>query len=171
MTKREVRILTISLLGIQEKDVVVDIGAGTGGLTMEAAYAANEGRVYAVEAKDAALELEKQNIEKFGAGNVTIIPGKAPAVLDEIKEKVDKVIIGGQLEAVLIWCKEHLNPGGRLAANFVTMENASLATTLMRKYFTDVDMIQVGVSRGEFIGGLTMLKASNPIFIITGSVE
>ena len=41
MTKREVRILTISLLGIQEKDVVVDIGAGTGGLTMEAAYAAN----------------------------------------------------------------------------------------------------------------------------------
>ena len=151
MTKREVRILTISLLGIQEKDVVVDIGAGTGGLTMEAAYAANEGRVYAVEAKDAALELEKQNIEKF-----------------------DKVIIGGtggQLEAVFIWCKEHLNPGGRLAANFVTMENASLATTLMRKYFTDVDMIQVGVSRGEFIGGLTMLKASNPIFIITGSVE
>ena len=41
----------------------------------------------------------------------------------------------------------------------------------MRKYFTDVDMIQVGVSRGEFIGGLTMLKASNPIFIITGSAE
>ena len=56
MTKREVRILTISLLGIQEKDIVVDIGAGTGGLTMEAAYAANEGRVYAVEAKDAAVQ-------------------------------------------------------------------------------------------------------------------
>lgn len=42
---------------------MVNIGAGTGGLTMEAAYAANKGRVYAVEAKDAALELEKQNIE------------------------------------------------------------------------------------------------------------
>lgn len=125
MTKREVRILTISLLGIQEKDIVVDIGAGTGGLTMEAAYAANEGRVYAVEAKDAALELEKQNIEKFGADNVTIISGKAPAVLEEIKEKVDKVIIGGtggQLEEIFVWCKEHLNPGGRLVANFVTME-------------------------------------------------
>ncbi|URN84853.1 hypothetical protein [Acetobacterium wieringae] len=34
MTKREIRILTISLLGIESGDVVVDIGAGTGGLTM-----------------------------------------------------------------------------------------------------------------------------------------
>lgn len=174
MTKREVRILTISLLGIKEEDVVVDIGAGTGGLTMEAAYAAVNGKVYAVEAKEAAIELEKQNIEKFGANNVTIITGKAPEVLSQIKGGVDKVIIGGtggQLEQIFIWCKENLNPGGRLVANFVTMENASHATTLMRKYFVDAEMIQVGVSRGEFIGNMTMLKASNPIFIITGSVQ
>jgi len=29
----------------------------------------------------------------------------------------------------------------------------------------------VGISRGEGIGGLTMLKAANPIFIITGDAE
>lgn len=174
MTKREVRILTISLLGIEEEDTVVDIGAGTGGLTMEAAYAASKGKVYAIEAKETALELEKQNIEKFGADNVTIIAGKAPEVLSEIKGGIDKVIIGGtggQLEKIFIWCKENLNPGGRLVANFVTMENASLATTLMHKYFKEVEMIQVGVSRGEFIANMTMLKASNPIFIITGNQE
>lgn len=172
MTKREIRILTISLLGIDEKDIVVDIGAGTGGLTMEAAYAAHKGKVYAVEAKDAAIDLEKQNIEKFGADNVTIIGGKAPEALGKIPEKVDKIIIGGtggQLEDIFIWSLEHLNVGGRVIANFVTMENASLATTLMRRYFTDVEMIQAGISRGEFIGGLTMLKASNPIFMITGT--
>lgn len=49
-------------------------------------------------------------------------------------------------------------PRRQAGSQLVTMENASLATTLMRKYFTDVDMIQVGVSSGEFIGGLTMLK-------------
>ena len=37
ITKREIRILTIALLGVGPQDVVVDIGAGTGGLTREAA--------------------------------------------------------------------------------------------------------------------------------------
>jgi cobalt-precorrin-6B (C15)-methyltransferase len=174
MTKREIRILTISLLGIEAGDVVVDIGAGTGGITMEAAYAAESGRVYAVEAKKTALELVGQNKEQFKADNVVIIPGKAPEVLTEIKEPVDRVIIGGSggnMEGLFQWCKENIRSGGRVIANFVTLENAAQATTLMNQYFENVDLIQVGISRGEGIGGLTMLKASNPIFIITGDVK
>lgn len=174
MTKREIRILTISLLGIEAGDVVVDIGAGTGGITMEAAYAAEGGRVYAVEAKEAALELVRQNREQFKADNVVIIPGKAPEALSEIKEPVDRVIIGGSggnMEGLFQWCKENTRTGGRVIANFVTLENAAQATTLMNQYFDNVELIQVGISRGEGIGGLTMLKASNPIFIITGDVK
>ena len=172
MTKREIRILTVSLLDIQETDVVVDVGAGTGGLTMEAAYAAREGRVYAVEAKEEALSLVKRNCEKFGVDNVTIVAGKAPQALDKILERVDRVILGGTggaMEDIFSWCKDHLNPGGRVIANFVTLENASRATALMKTYFDGVELIQVGVSRGEFVGDLTMLKAANPIFMITGN--
>ncbi|MDO4288084.1 MAG: precorrin-6Y C5,15-methyltransferase (decarboxylating) subunit CbiT [Eubacterium sp.] len=171
MTKREIRILTISLLDIQKTDVVVDVGAGTGGLTMEAAYAARAGRVYAVEAKEAALALVAENAEKFGADNVKLIAGKAPQALEEIPESVDRVILGGTggaMEEIFKWCKARVKPGGRVIANFVTLENASKATELMKKYFENVELIQVGVSRGEFVGGLTMLKAANPIFIITG---
>jgi cobalt-precorrin-6B (C15)-methyltransferase len=40
----------------------------------------------------------------------------------------------------------------------------------MNERFKNVEMIQVGISRGEGIGGLTMLKAANPIFIISGDV-
>ena len=173
MTKREIRILTISLLGIEPGDVVVDIGAGTGGLTMEAAYAAAPGRVYAVEAKETALELVQQNKEHFQTDNVVIIPGKAPAALDQITEQVDRVIIGGSggnMEDLFEWCRNNIRPGGRVVANFVTLENAAQATTLMNRYFDNVELIQVGISRGEGIGGLTMLKAANPIFIITGDV-
>lgn len=174
MTKREIRILTISLLGINPDDVVVDIGAGTGGLTMEAAYAAENGKVYAVEAKQTALELVQKNKDHFKADNVVIIPGKAPEALAEIKEPVDRVIIGGSggnMESLFQWCKANIRPGGRVIANFVTLENAAQATTLMNQYFDNVELIQVGISRGEGIGGLTMLKAANPIFIITGDVN
>lgn len=173
MTKREIRILTISLLGVNPNDILVDIGAGTGGITMEAAYAASQGKVYAVEAKKEALDLVEKNRLHFNAKNVEIIFGKAPEALTEIKEKVDKVIIGGSggnMESLFLWCKKNIKSGGRLVANFVTLENASQAMTLMKTYFGNVEMIQVGVNRGENIGGLTMLKASNPIFIITGDM-
>jgi len=173
MTKREIRILTISLLEIRSGEVVVDIGAGTGGITMEAAFAAAPGTVYAVEAKVAALELVAKNKEHFHADNVEIIQGKAPEALAQINQAVDRVIIGGSggnMEGLFIWCQEKIRTGGRVIANFVTLENAAQATILMNHYFKNVELIQVGISRGEGIGGLTMLKAANPIFIITGDV-
>ncbi len=174
MTKREIRILTISLLGIESGDVVVDIGAGTGGLTMEAAYATETGTVYAVEAKQTALELVQKNKDHFKADNVVMIAGKAPEALQEIETPVDRVIIGGSggnMEGLFQWCVKNVRSGGRVIANFVTLENAAQATTLMNQYFDNVELIQVGISRGEGIGNLTMLKAANPIFIITGDLK
>ena len=173
MTKREIRILTISLLGIEPSDKVVDIGAGTGGLTMEAAYAASDGQVYAIEYKDDALALIRKNKKAFKADNVKIIKGKAPEALSLIREKVDRVIIGGSggnLGALFTWCQENVGPGGRVIANFISLENASQAMQLMKKAFTNVELIQVGISRGQGIGNLTMLKAANPIFIITADI-
>lgn len=171
MTKREIRILTIALLGIAPDDVVVDIGAGTGGLTMEAAHAAYNGRVYAVERKEAAQALIRENAEKFHADNVRVVGGAAPAALTQIDEPaIDKIIIGGsggEMASIFTWCEAHLRTHGRIVTNFITLENAVQAKTWLDDHFDHVEVVQVGVSRGETIGGLTMMKAQNPIFIIT----
>ena len=170
ITKREIRILTIALLGVGPRDVVVDIGAGTGGLTMEAAHAARDGRVYAVEGKAAAQELIAANAAAFGADHVTLIKGLAPEALEQVPEMADRIIVGGtggQMREIFAWCRDHLNPGGRIVCNFITLENAARARELMDEFFTEVEVIQVGISRGEKIGGLTMMKAQNPIFIMT----
>jgi len=174
MTKREIRILTIAFLEIEEEDIVVDIGAGTGGLTMEAAYAAPKGKVYAVEAKPEALQLIKENARQFGCDHIELIEGRAPEVLNDIATPVDKVMIGGtggKMEDIFAWSHHALRGGGRIVANFVTLENAAEAVTLMKKYFIDAELVQVAISRGDPIGGLTLLRAANPIFIITGKKD
>ncbi|MDD4691246.1 MAG: precorrin-6Y C5,15-methyltransferase (decarboxylating) subunit CbiT [Eubacterium aggregans] len=170
MTKREIRVLTIALLGIDKDDVVLEIGAGTGGLTMEAAHAAYAGHVFTLEGKEDAQELVERNAEEFDAQNVTLIPHFAPEGFSLAPDEVDKVIVGGTggcLTEILDWCRCHLKPGGRLVCNFVTLENACAAKEALEARFEDVEIIQVGITRGERVGGLTMLKAANPIFIIT----
>ena len=80
MTKREVRAVTMSYLGVREDSIVYDIGAGTGSVTLEAALAARRGHVCAVERNPEAADLIEKNCRKFAADNVTVIRGSAPDV-------------------------------------------------------------------------------------------
>ena len=65
MTKREIRILTLANAEIAETDFVVDIGAGTGSLSIEAALIAKRGHVFAIEKNFDAANLVAQNADKF----------------------------------------------------------------------------------------------------------
>lgn len=51
MTKQEIRILTLVKAQIEDDDIIYDIGAGTGSLSIEAARLAPAGHVYAIERK------------------------------------------------------------------------------------------------------------------------
>jgi cobalt-precorrin-6B (C15)-methyltransferase len=45
MTKEEIRIVTLAKARISATDTIIDIGAGTGSLSIEAALLANQGKV------------------------------------------------------------------------------------------------------------------------------
>ncbi|MGE5575196.1 MAG: precorrin-6Y C5,15-methyltransferase (decarboxylating) subunit CbiT, partial [Ignavibacteria bacterium] len=104
-TKEEIRVITISKARLQEGDVVIDVGCGTGGLTVEAALqVGSKGRVYAIDEDPAAIKLTASNVEKFGVkGNVSIAGGKAPQALLTVPN-ADTILIGGgglSLRAIL----------------------------------------------------------------------
>ena len=94
MTKSEVRAVTMSCLNIKPEDVVYDIGAGTGSVTVEAALAAYRGKVFAVEKNPMAIRLIGENCRSFSADNVEIIEGSAPAALKGLPAP-DAVFLGG----------------------------------------------------------------------------
>lgn len=60
MTKEEVRILSLSKLKLTRDAVVYDVGAGTGSVSIEAALAAEDGMVYAIERKAEAADLNRK---------------------------------------------------------------------------------------------------------------
>ncbi|WDV44298.1 precorrin-6Y C5,15-methyltransferase (decarboxylating) subunit CbiT [Clostridiaceae bacterium M8S5] len=168
MTKSEIRAITLSKLQIQENSKVVDIGAGTGSITVECGLNSKKGIVYAIEKKVEAIELIKQNIEKFQLDNIRIYHSTASTSLPHIKD-VNRIIVGGsggELGYIVKWANHNLD--GIIVANFICIENLYEFIQLLKKYsFKDIEVVQAHISRGKNIGSLTMMMSNNPVFIVT----
>ena len=63
MTKSEVRAVSVSKLELCRDNIVYDIGAGTGSVSVEAALKVPEGHVYAFEQKEEGCALIRANAE------------------------------------------------------------------------------------------------------------
>ena len=170
MTKREVRILTLANAEIGAEDKVVDIGAGTGSISIEAARIATDGHIYALERKSEAIQLIRQNAERFRVKNITIINAEAPDGLQTIPQ-IDVAIIGGSggfLEDILKAIDPKLKVGGRIVLNFITIQSLSSCLHWFKNH-TDYkySAIQVQINRLKSIGFYDMAEAINPVHIVT----
>lgn len=170
MTKQEVRILTIAKARISEDAVILDIGAGTGSLSIEAALMASKGQVFAIERKAEGVILIKENAAKFAAGNLTVIEGEAPEALDHLPQS-DVIFIGGsgkKLPEIIDRADLLLKQQGRLIINCVTVETLAETLKNMKKRDNYVyDVFQVQITRMDKVGSYHMANALNPISIIT----
>ena len=171
MTKEEVRALAISKLRIAADHVVWDVGAGTGSVSIEAAMAANRGRVFAIEKSVYALDLLEKNKKAFGTSNLTIVPGSAPQALADLPAP-DRVFIGGSSGELgeIVETAIAANPRVRICATAVTLETLGLLIAQLKKLeIDDADIIQVAVSRADKVGSYHLMRAENPIYIVTFS--
>ena len=172
-TKEEIRVISMSKARLNEGAIVVDVGCGTGGLTVEAALQVSpKGKVYAVDEDEEAIKLTQSNIAKFGVEDVVmVVSGKAPDVLANLP-KADAVLIGGSvsLKDVLHASKDLLKSNGRVVVNAILMETACIAVTELKKLgFRDIDVALVSVAKGKQINSGTMMMARNPITIISAT--
>ena len=168
MTKQEIRILTLAKARITSDAVVVDVGAGTGSITIEAALLACNGKIFAVERKPVAVELIRRNVEKFSVGNVEIISAQAPDGLENLPE-LDAAIIGGtggNLEQILDVLDAKLKIGGRIVVNAITIQTVAKSLEYFKARSWQVDACQVQITRLKRVGKLDMNQALNPVWIV-----
>ena len=169
MTKKEIRMVVMNEARIEEDSVVLDVGAGTGSISIEAALGAPKGHVYAIERFEKATDLIRQNQEKFGVKNLTIIEAKAPEGMEDLPE-IDAVIIGGSaggMGTIMDEVTRLLKVGGRLVVTAVTMETGyTILKELKGRPYT-YEGFQMQVSRFRKAGPYHLLNPLSPIFIVT----
>ncbi len=165
MTKFAVRAVTMALLDITPGDVLLDIGAGTGSISIQAALLGT--KVYAIEQAQEGIDLIRQNAEKFGV-KVSTIHGLAPEAIDEAP-RCNKCFIGGskgKIERIVETVDASLHSGGILAANFIKMENTVMFTSLLRQYaYTQVESRLLQTAEVDRLG---LLRGQNPVCLIRG---
>ncbi|MEL7565174.1 MAG: precorrin-6Y C5,15-methyltransferase (decarboxylating) subunit CbiT [Dehalobacterium sp.] len=170
ITKTEVRVLALSKLKLKPDTHVLDIGCGTGSVTVEAALQCSLGRVVAIDMDEEAVSLTKQNVDRFLLKNVEVIVGSAPQSLPQ--EVFDRIFIGGasnQLPEVLTYAKEYLAEDGIIVANTILLDSACRVLTILEKQgFQSIECVCINISRGEKHSGW-MMKALNPIYIISAA--
>lgn len=172
MTKAEIRWIVAASLRLFPGARLLDVGAGTGSVSIECARLAGE--VVALEREPDALELIRANVERFGVNNVAVVSGEAPAALSALG-RFDRVFIGGSgnsLEDIIAVLPSMLSSGGRVVVTAIlleTLEEALRAFT--RAPWHPPEVSQVSVARRKQLGkSKHMFSPLTPVWVVSATL-
>ncbi|WPF87298.1 precorrin-6y C5,15-methyltransferase (decarboxylating) subunit CbiE [Cyanobacterium aponinum AL20118] len=169
ITKNEIRLLILGKLALQEKQVIWDVGAGTGSVSIEMARIAKNSQIYAIEKKAIAISLIRENCQKFMVNNINIIHNSAEKVMATLPSP-DRVFIGGSsgnLKLLLNIIKDKINPEGKIVIALATIENLGIAVEWFKENKWDYEIINSQINKSLSIGKMTRFNPLNPVNIIT----
>ena len=167
LSKREVRLMILSLLAPRASEIGWDVGAGCGGVSVEWARWNPFGEVHAVECHRERLEHLGVNRERFGVvANLHIVPGRAPGALTDLPDP-HAVFIGGSsgnLRDLLgeVWTR--LRPGGRLVASAVTEDSR----VELHAFVGDraAEWTELSVARAERLADQRVMRPYLPVLLM-----
>lgn len=168
MTKAEIRVQVLAKAQISLYDYILDVGSGTGSISIEAAAIANEGMVYAIENNVEAQQLIRANMRKFAVPNLKLVSGTAPEVFTKIPPVNVCIINGtkGRLKEVLE--EVPLVPGGRIVMTALSLEKASRGIEFLKVLeYEELEVISIQAVRWPEVNGFHIAQALNQVFVIS----
>jgi precorrin-6Y C5,15-methyltransferase (decarboxylating) len=188
ITQAEVRCLALAQMNLRPGDVVWDVGAGSGSVSIEAARLCEPGMVYAIEQEASDYHLILANAEKFGVRNLRAIHGSAPTVFSGLPAP-DAIFVGGvgrEVARLLEAAFASLRPGGRLVVNVGTLESLTGIYEVLKRLASvsaglqpdgsalearsasegTVQVLLVNIARGVEQWEALRFEAVNPTFLL-----
>lgn len=171
ITKEEIRAIAISKLRLKEGFAAIDIGCGSGSITVELCLQTNSNNVYAIDFNEKAINLTKKNLSKFGVKALTML-ARAEDVLPTLP-KVDAIMIGGSwgnICQILTLAIDRLVNGGRIVIDTILIETMYKALdTLRYSRLSGIDITQATLAKGRQVSTGTMMLARNTVTIISAT--
>ncbi|MBX6388771.1 MAG: precorrin-6y C5,15-methyltransferase (decarboxylating) subunit CbiE [Frankia sp.] len=174
LTKQEVRAVTLAALAPAPGDLLWDVGAGSGGVTVEWLRADRRCRAIAIEpradraahlranARRLAGAVEPAAGERAGVQTLRVVEGRAPGALAGLPAP-DAVFVGGgaTTPGLVEACLAALRPGGRLVANAVTLETEAVLVGWQRR--VGGTLRRIAISHAEPVGSFTAFRPALPV--------
>ena len=163
MTKYHVRVLSMALMDLEEGMSFLDIGSGTGSISLQASKENLE--VYAIDKEEKAINSLLENSKRLNL-KVNAKVGRAPEDLT-IRE-YDRIFVGGtggNLKDIDDFIDKNLKAEGLVMGNFIIMKNAMEFKTYLKEKEFSVEVRCINHSMEDRLG---MSRADNPVILVRG---
>jgi len=154
--------IAMGKLGIQKGDIFLDIGCGSGAVSLAASRFTD--RIYGIDLRAEAVEASR-----------ALVPGgkfledEAHEVLPSLPG-IDRCFIGGTrgIDDFFPQLLEKANPGCVIVADLARIGIAFRVVALMKEAGIFQELLQINISRSYDLAGDIALKPVNPIFMVVG---
>ncbi|TGE01943.1 precorrin-6y C5,15-methyltransferase (decarboxylating) subunit CbiE [Methylobacterium nonmethylotrophicum] len=162
LTKAEIRAVTLAALRPRAGQLLWDVGAGSGSISIEWCLLHPASRAVAVEAREERAARIRRNALDLGVPDLAVVVGRAPEALAALPAP-DAAFLGGGVSdpALVAAVLEALPVGGRLVANAVTLESEALLLRLHSE--RGGTLRRLSVARAEPVGHLTGWRPAMPV--------
>lgn len=158
LTKRDIRAITLSALAPRRGELLWDIGAGAGSISIEWMLSDQANHAIAIERQTDRAARIARNALALGAPDLVVVTGETPKCLDGLDQPDAIFIGGGANDTTLAAAWAALPRNGRIVVNAVTLETQGL----LGQYFTKKggELVEINVSRARPVGRLHGLEPS-----------
>jgi len=164
-TQDEIMAVSLFKLGLRSTDTVLEIGCGTGKVSIAAAQQAT--KIFSIDKRPEAIKIARESAQKTSIHNIEFFYTDAGVFL-ESDRIFDCAFVGGTQHLAQILPVLAKKVRRTIVINAVLLNTLAQAVATMQELGIFCEVVQVQVARSYEIAGSIMFRPIDPVYVIVG---